>query len=190
MKRKYILVLLLIILSLSLFSCNKNVASDDKEDNKTGDNTDNNTSIINSIIENKAVLYVGKEYLDDYEIVALVLNDLSSEKIDSYKKNISIEEYGDNSYESALIVPIYNNMKISVYRADYKDNELVKDELLYESKNTENYGFLLRYERPEGMPLIITVEGNNISEEFYYSYNGKEANPELEVITKMNTDTQ
>lgn len=73
-------------------------------------------------------------------------------------------------------------MKISVYRADYVSDKLIKGELMYESKNKENYGFLLRHERPEGIPLIIVIEGNNISEEYYYSYNGKDGTPEHEFI--------
>ena len=168
MKRKYVLVVLMLILSLSLISCNKNVVSN----------------------ENKAISHVGEDYFKDDNVVAFILNDLNKEKVDIYKKNISIEEYGDSPYESALIIPKYNNMKISVYRADYKDDKIIKNELMYETKNKENYGFLLRHERPEGMTLIIVIEGDNISEEYYYSYNGKDGTPEYEYIRQNKDNTK
>ena len=191
MKKKYVLVVLLLLLSLTIVSCNKNVASNDKTDNKTDGKTDGKTNdTYESSYENKAISFIASEYIKDNNVVGLVLNDLNSEKIDKFKKNISIEEYGDSAYDSALFIPMYNNVKISVYRANFQDNELKKDELLYETKNKENYGFLLRQERPEGIPLIIVLEGNNISEEYYYSYNGKENNLEFEFIIKMNTSTQ
>lgn len=160
MKRKIVLAVLIIILGLGLISCNKNAASN----------------------ENKAIDHVGKDYFKDDDVVAFILNDLNEEKLDIYKKNIAVEEYGDSPYESALIIPRYNNMKISVYRADYKDDKIIKGERMYSTEYKENYGFLLRHERPEGMPLIITLEGNNINEEYYYSYNGKDGTSEYEYI--------
>lgn len=168
MKRSYMLLALIIILALVLISCKNGTASN----------------------ENKAISHIGQDFFKDNDVVVFILNDLDKEKLDIYKKNINIEEYGDSPYESALIIPKHNNMKISVYRADYKDDKLIKDELLYETKNKENYGFLFRHERPEGMPLIITIEGNDISEEYYYSYNGKDGTPEYEYIKLKKDNTK
>ncbi len=160
MKAKYTLIILILILSFSLISCNKNV----------------------TLKENEAINQVGRAFFNEDDIIAFILNDLSREKVDIYKKNISVEEYGDSPYESALIIPRYNNMKISVYKADFKDDEIIKGELIYETKNKENYGFLFHHERPEGMPLIVMIEGEGISQKYYYSYNGKDGTPEFEYI--------
>jgi|GEM_PF-1266588 len=164
MKRKYILIISMIILIFSLSSCAK--VEEAKEENK----------------ENEAINQVGKSYFSEEEVIAVILNNLDNDKISNYKKSLNIEEYGDSSYESALIIPKYNNMKISVYTSNIDGDKLIKDELLYETKNKENYGFLFKNERPEGIPLIITLEGEGINVEYMYSYNGKDGTPEFELI--------
>ncbi len=164
MKRKYILIISMIILIFSLSSCAK--VDEVKEENK----------------ENEAINQVGKSYFSEEEVIAVILNNLDNDKISNYKKSLNIEEYGDSSYESALIIPKYNNMKISVYTSNIDGDKLIKDELLYETKNKENYGFLFKNERPEGIPLIITLEGEGINVEYMYSYNGKDGTPEFELI--------
>ena len=160
MKRKYILIISMIILVFGLSSCAK----------------------VNEVKENEAINQVGKSYFSEEEVVAVILNDLDDEKLNNYKKSINIEEYGDSIYESALIIPRYNNIKISVYTSNIDGDKLIKDKLIYETKNKDNYGFLFKNERPEGMPLIITLEGEGINEEYIYSYNGKDGTPEFELI--------
>lgn len=162
MKKKSILIISILLMIFSLSSCANDV----------------------DLKENEAINQVGKIYFNEEDIIAVILNDLSEQKMDIYRTSINIEEYGDSLYESALIIPKYNNMKISVYTSNIKGEDVLKDKLLYETKNKENYGFLFHYERPEGMPLIITIEGNGISEEYFYSYNGKDGTPEFEYIKK------
>ncbi len=160
MKRKYILIISILLMIFSLSSCANNV----------------------ELKENEAINQVGKIYFNEKDVVAVILNDLDEQEMDIYRTSIKVDEYGDSLYESALIIPKYNDMKISVYTSNIKGEDVLKDKLLFETKNKENYGFLFHQERPEGMPLIITVEGNGISEEYFYSYNGKDGTPEIEYI--------
>ena len=169
MRKKYIILILIMFFVFCVSACTK---------------TD-------EVSVNEAINQVGKAFFNNEDdIVVLVLNNLDEQMLDIYRNSINIEEYGSSINESALFVPKYNNMKISVYNTEINDNKVEKNKLLYETKYKENYGFLFHNDRPEGIPLIITVEGNGISVDYYYSYNGKDGTPDFEYIKANQKDVQ
>jgi hypothetical protein len=94
--------------------------------------------------------------------------------------------------EQILIVPKDENISIQIWSLRFNNDELVRDNLIYENRRTsKNFVLNTNVIRPEGAPKYkMIIYTPNAYAEYYFSYNGKDGTPEVEFITaKKYTNT-
>lgn len=173
--KKLMSLLLVGLLSLSLISCSQ----ENKNNNSatpTAQNQENKTS------ENNAIKALSLEKKDD-KTIAIIKNSPDEETL---KKVSKLESYKfDESTETMVIVPVYNNSTIEVKNLVFDNGDLKEADSVYKAEKTEDgYGLFVQAVRPEGAPLLkIIVKNEKGQGEYLISYNGKDGTPDIEYIS-------
>ena len=121
------------------------------------------------------------------DALAVIINN-PSEEILSKVSNLKNFKYQESN-ESSLIIPIYNDFTIKVVSLKWDEN-LKEGEVLFSSeKSTNGFALHLNAYRPCGIPsLKIKIEGNGMSGEYTLAFNGKDGTPDIEYIDMRVTE--
>lgn len=183
-RKKYIIFISMILGTSILFTaCN----------DKTGKNNlpVATTPVVTEQTEVKnAYNGVFEEYNEDITELGLVINSPDDETISSFNK-LEIHEYADTK-ESMIIVPKYNDSKVTISKAEYTGERFIAKETLYTKELTEEgYGLLLYAMRPEGIPeIMVTITHENKSIDYLISEDGKNGNEGIEYLRLKSDDLE
>ncbi len=115
---------------------------------------------------------VFEKYNQDITELGLVINSPEEDVIDNFDK-LEIYQHTDTK-ESMIIVPKYNDSKVTISKVEYTGERFIAKETLYTKDLTqEGYGLLLYATRPEGIPeIMITITHENKSIDYLISEDG------------------
>ena len=131
-----------------------------------------------------------EDYNEDIIELGLVINQPKEEDISKFEK-LEIYEHSSNR-DSMIIVPKYNDSKVTISKVEYTGERFIAEETLYTKELTsEGYGLLLYAVRPEGIPeIMITITHENKSIDYLILSDGKDGNEGVEYLRLKSEDIE
>lgn len=129
-----------------------------------------------------------KLYKEPTKLLGILINEPSN----AIKGEVlSLDEYMENDCdEGILVIPQFNNSKITIKKVEFKGGQLEAGQEVYTKEQTEEgYGLYIRTIRPEGIPnLILTIEYDNKKVEYMIMSNQKDGDPDMEYLVVQNDE--
>ena len=134
--------------------------------------------------ENQALQNLWKEAPEG--TVAILINHPTEQQLNDYPATDQLTlDSADNMGEQIFVIPGKNVSTVTIYGIEFQNDDFNRADSVYQNTEPKDSILDLRVMRPEGGPHYeLALKGDFGEVGYYFAYNGKDGNPNIEYILK------
>ena len=173
------------IASISLVGCNK-------MENEVQEEVAPTAPVVTAEVPEESIYNNAYENYNSLTDLGVIINSPKEEDL-SRLNTLEEYQYDKNANETMLVIPKYNETKITVCSVEYTGERYISKDVLYSVDSTpEGYGLLIKANRPEGsaqIAIYVTYKEKTV-EHIIETTNGKDGNSDCEYLKVETEDTK